>query len=64
MDVLKEIALNDEISRIICRPGHTYNATTRRCYPVVGEAASETKGSANDAVKAEVAMRASQGLSK
>ena len=64
MDVKAEIALNEAISERICKPGHTYNPTTKRCYPVTGSSGSGSKGSANEAVKVEAAQRASQGLSK
>ena len=64
MDVRSEIALNEAISERVCKPGHTYNEVTKRCYPVTGGSGGGSKGSADQAVKAEVAMRTSQGLSK
>ena len=64
MDVRKEIAINEAISERVCKPGHTYNPVTKRCYPVTGGSGGGSKQSANQAVKVEVAQRASQGLSE
>ena len=67
MDIRKEIALNNEISRIICKPGHTYNEITKRCYPVVGKSGDMPTNndiSANDAVNAEIMSRKSARLTQ
>jgi len=62
MDIYDEIRLNEEISRAICKPGHRYNETTKRCYPVIAKSSDIPAiegGSADNAVKAEIANRMS-----
>ena len=67
MDVKAEIALEEAISERVCKPGHTYNSTTKRCYPVVGTSGGGKgggKGSADAAIAMESYARQSQGVSK